>query len=331
MDIRYLSADEKEKSRQLYETSFPEDSEEFVDYYYKEKCADNEILVMEEYDNVVSMIHLNPFKVSVYGHETDVHYVVAVATDQEYRMQGYMRQLMERVFYDMHQAGEPFTFLTPANPDYYYSCGFEYWNGQIHLHQDQDGIWNGRQRICAAVDADCAQMAEFSNATLKEQFDLFVVKDEAYYRRLIKEQESDGGHVLVMKESVADATYERDDSFYDEKVNGIFSLNRGLGLCIREPIMAHSCTEQVQATMMGRVLNIEAFCGMMKSKERISMDVRVRDTMIPENEGCYHIEIDEDGGSARRVYGQEPEKSMDIAELGQFFFDKMRIYINEVV
>lgn len=331
MDIRYLSAEEKEKSRQLYETSFPEDSEEFVDYYYSEKCVDNKILVMEDYDRVVSMIHLNPFKVSLYDHEADVHYIVAVATDEEYRMQGYMRQLMEQVFHDMYQAGEPFTFLTPANPDYYYSCGFEYWENQIQLHQDQDGVWNGRQRIHAAVDGDCEMLAKFSNETLKGQFDLYVLKDEAYYKRLIKEQECDGGHVIVIKETAADAALENSSASDNEKVNGIFCMHRGLGLYIREPIMSHSCSEEIQAKMMGRVLNIEAFCGMIKSVEKISMDVRIRDTMIPENEGCYHIEIDETGGSAKRIYDFEPERSMDIAEIGQFFFDKMRIYINEVV
>ena len=317
MDIRYLAQDEKDKSRPLYEDAFFEDSEEFVDYYYSEKCKDNQILVMEDYDRVVSMIHLNPFTVSMYGQEAKVNYVVAVATDEEYRKQGYMRQLMERVFHDMYEAEMPFTFLTPASPDYYYSCGFEYWESQIQLLQDQDTIWNGRQRILAAVDADCARLADFSNETLAGQFDLFVKKDEAYYKRLIKEQECDGGYLLLIRES--------------DQVGGIFCLNKGLGMYIREPIMAHSCSEHTHAGMMGRIIDLERFCSMLKSQEPISMDVRVRDTMIPENEGCYHIFVDKNGGQAKRTYGFEPEQSMDIAELGQFFFDKMRIYINEVV
>ena len=325
MDIRYLGQDEKEKSRQLYETCFPEDSESFVDYYYNEKCRDNEILVMEDFDQVISMIHLNPFTVSLYGQEARVHYIVAVATDEEYRLHGYMRELMEKVFHDMYEAGEPFTFLTPANPDYYYSCGFEYWENQIHLEQDQNTIWNGRQRLDSATESDCAQMAEYSNETLKKQFDLFVKKDEAYYRRLIKEQECDGGHLIVIRER------ETSDVSQPESIGGIFCLNKGLGLYIREPVMEHSCTERIQPVMMGRILNIEQFCAMVKSKEKISLEVRVRDTMIPENSGCYRIEIDEHGGQARKVCGIEPEQSMDIAELGQFFFDKMRIYINEVV
>ena len=48
MEIKYLSPEEKERSRALYEDCFPEDTERFVDYYYKEKCKDNQILVLED-------------------------------------------------------------------------------------------------------------------------------------------------------------------------------------------------------------------------------------------------------------------------------------------
>lgn len=341
MKIRYLTSAEKDKSRRLYEDAFPEDSEEFVEYYYTEKCRDNQILVMEDEDTVVSMIHLNPFTVSMYGQETSVCYIVAVATDWRYRMKGHMRNLMERAFHDLYEAEQPFAFLTPANPDYYYSCGFEYWENQIQLLQDQDTIWNGRQRVDAAVEADCESLAAFSNETLASQFDLFVKKDRAYYARLLKEQECDGGHILLVREqpevSVAEAGVP------ETEISGIFCLNKGLGMYVREPIFSHSCSEQVQGMMMGRIIHLESFCRLLRSKEPIDRIVRVRDTMLPENEGCYHIRIDEDGGYAERIYGNKiicmdgtdrldsQVQSVDIAELGQLFFDQMRIYINEVV
>ena len=46
--MRYLTQGEKENSRRLYECCFPEDSQKFVDYYYQEKCRENEIAVIEE-------------------------------------------------------------------------------------------------------------------------------------------------------------------------------------------------------------------------------------------------------------------------------------------
>ena len=43
-EIRYLEENEKNKSRELWEEAFPEDSREFDDYYFSEKTRDNKIL-----------------------------------------------------------------------------------------------------------------------------------------------------------------------------------------------------------------------------------------------------------------------------------------------
>lgn len=322
MEIRYLAQEEKYISRELYEECFPEDSESFVDYYYEQKCADNEILVLEDQERICSMLHLNPFRVSMYGTSCRVHYIVAVATAEEYRRRGYMLRLMEEAFYDMYHRGEPFTFLIPANPDYYYSCGFEYWENQLELKQDRDDIWHG-QRMAAAKAEDSKELAAFSNEVLKEQFDLYIEKDEAYYRRLILEQNSQSGQVVVLRDTI--------DESASGPVSGIFCFDRECGVEIREPIMRTSCSERVHPLMMGRILNLEAFCQNMRSRTPLKLEVEVRDTLLSENNGCFRIEISENGGKAMRIHSHEPEKSMDIAEIGQLLFDRMRIYINEIV
>ena len=51
--MRYLTQGEKENSRRLYECCFPEDSQKFVDYYYQEKCRENEIAVIEENGKII--------------------------------------------------------------------------------------------------------------------------------------------------------------------------------------------------------------------------------------------------------------------------------------
>lgn len=320
MEIKYLSQDEKKQSRELYEACFPEDTERFVDYYYEEKCKDNQILVLKEQERICSMIHLNPFTVSMYGNLAEVCYIVAVATREDCRRNGYMLQLMERAFHDRYQAGDPFTFLIPANPDYYYSCGFEFWENQRELKQDQDTIWNENRKIAAAKPGDCTQMAEYSNRVLAKRFDLFVQKDEAYYKRLILEQESEEGHVVLLKNMDA-----------EEKICGLFCLDREYGVEIREPVMEDCCTETIHPIMMGRVLNLERFCGMIKSNEKIRRNLEIRDALIPENNGTFCITIDENGGQAVRIHGLQTEAAMDIAEFGKQMFADMRIYINEVV
>ena len=332
-------------SRILYEKCFPEDSEEFVDYYYAEKCRDNRILAAAEGGEIISMIHLNPFTVSLCGQPAAVHYLVAVATAEEYRRRGIMLQLMQRALHDLYLAGEPFTFLMPANPDYYYSSGFEYWENQIRLVQDQDTVFASGTQLNEARVTDCAALAACSNRLLAEQFDLYVLRDEAYYRRLLKEQESENGKVIIMRRPPEPGA--------EPKMYGSFCIAREGGVEIREPILPDSCTESINPVMMGRILNPERFCGMIKRAQRVSMDVVLRDAMIRDNNGAFRIRIDKNGGEAVRIKGDEApagragkgpaertaggespsgdEISMDIAKLSKLLFGDLRIYINEVV
>ena len=102
--IRYLEQREKQTSRALYEAAFPEDSKEFIDYYYEWKTKDNEVIVMEGAGNDRAfhvMIHLNPYELKINGNTREVPYIVAVATDVRYRRQGKMGQVMERALQDM--------------------------------------------------------------------------------------------------------------------------------------------------------------------------------------------------------------------------------------
>ena len=81
-DIRILTDfTEKQKTRPLYEQAF-DDPAAFVDYYYREKCTDNRMIVLEEEGTVLSMVHLNPYTVSICGKEVLSYYLVAVATDR---------------------------------------------------------------------------------------------------------------------------------------------------------------------------------------------------------------------------------------------------------
>ena len=57
---------------------------------------DNLILVLEQEDEICSMLHLNPYRLSVQGTEVDAYYYVAVATKEDCRHQGMMRKLLHR-------------------------------------------------------------------------------------------------------------------------------------------------------------------------------------------------------------------------------------------
>ena len=74
--IRYLDNREKGLTKELWREAFPEDSEDFLDYYDHEKMKENQVLVREEADKIQSMLHLNPYHLQVRNAEWDIDYIV---------------------------------------------------------------------------------------------------------------------------------------------------------------------------------------------------------------------------------------------------------------
>ncbi len=124
--VDYLKEEEKFWCRNLWEEAFPEDSKEFVNYYFKEKLKDNRILALKEGEKIDAMIHLNPYLLNVRNLQWNVDYLVGVATDKKKRHRGYMSQLLHRMMADMSQEKVPFCFLMPADEAIYRPFGFTF-------------------------------------------------------------------------------------------------------------------------------------------------------------------------------------------------------------
>lgn len=126
MIIRRLETSEHGRTRPLYEAVFSEDDKAFVDYYYEWKTRDNKIYAAEDEDGIHAMVHLNPFRMYVKGELCTLHYIVAVATQAEYRHRGLMRSLLALAEREMEAEGEQFTFLMPASEKIYAPFGYRY-------------------------------------------------------------------------------------------------------------------------------------------------------------------------------------------------------------
>ena len=221
MKVRKLRQEEHFKTRRLWEKIFTEDTSEFLDYYYSVKVNDNEIYVMEDDGEIVSMLHLNSYQMRVRDKIFKTHYLVAVATDERYRHQGLMRQLLNHAMQVMADRGEPFTFLMPANEAIYKPFGFEFIYEQkrekvIGKQSNDDSL-----KITQACNDDCQAIADFANEMLKN-YDVVTWRHADYYKMILAEQVSENGGILVAKR--------------DGKIQGIFCYAKETGFEIREPL-----------------------------------------------------------------------------------------------
>lgn len=166
--IRYLQQEEKKKSEALYREAFPEDKDEFVNYYYSYVTKDNKILAVEQAGEICSMLHLNPYRLSVNGTEVNAYYYVAVATKESYRHQGMMRSLLCRSLNDIYEEKQPFTYLMPAAKEIYEPFAFR--------------IVYEQKKVELPLDP------EEANQKLAKMFDVYTLRDPWYVEKMLEEE-----------------------------------------------------------------------------------------------------------------------------------------------
>lgn len=204
MTIRKLAQKEHSITRSLWEEVFPEDSKQFLDYYYSYVASDNTIYVAQIDDKIVSMIHLNPYRMQIGKRVEMTHYIVAVGTKKEYRSKGLMTKLMHTVLEAMYADGEPFTFLMPVSEKLYAPFDFvTVCKANIYRVNDPAIWFKTLERegiVCTpAISADCEDIAKFATKWLRSQYDSYTIRSSSYYKRLLAEQKSQLGGVCVLR------------------------------------------------------------------------------------------------------------------------------------
>ena len=198
MLCRKLRSEEHIRTRRLWEEIFTEDTPQFLDYYYSVKATNNEIYVIEDGDEIVSMVHLNPYQMRVEDKLYHTHYIVAVATKESYRKQGFMRLLLNHVMQVLTDRGEPFAFLMPADEAIYKPFGFEFIYEQKREKVSGKKCEDGTLEVVEASSEQCKAIAEFANEMLKS-YNVVTWRGEEYYKMILSEQVSENGGILFAK------------------------------------------------------------------------------------------------------------------------------------
>lgn len=125
MEIVYQKNKDKQPVYDMYQEIF-EDPEPFAQYYFEEIYATNQVILAEEDNKILGMIHLNPYHIRAGKKTYTLNYIVAVAVWKEYRRRGIMAEMLKKCLNDMHEQQQPFTYLMPANKAYYEPFQFRF-------------------------------------------------------------------------------------------------------------------------------------------------------------------------------------------------------------
>ncbi|MBO5159406.1 MAG: GNAT family N-acetyltransferase [Lachnospiraceae bacterium] len=249
--IRYLEDNEKGISEALYREAFPEDKDAFVEYYYSYVTKNNRILVMEQAEKVCSMLHLNPYRLSVNGTEVDAYYYVAVATSEECRHQGMMRKLLHKSLNDIHEEGHPFTYLMPANRAIYEPFDFR--------------IVYQQKKVELPLEPGKA------NEKMAEMFDVYTLRDDWYVEKMLEEE-----RVCAGDPPFEIVPYIMTRITHVEKMLGLLSSEKSLNVVLN---VEDKIIPQNQGTFLWEISTSESFCRKLTETENGMRDKYTNDIL----------------------------------------------------
>lgn len=126
MICRFLDLKDAPQVEKLWDSCFEKRQEPFFRFYFEEYCfKKNRVFGGFTIEGeLVTMMHLNPYRVRVNGGVMQVPYIVGVATAEKFRGHHYMGAMLEECCALLRQEGVPFVFLMPAAASIYSPYGF---------------------------------------------------------------------------------------------------------------------------------------------------------------------------------------------------------------
>ena len=348
-------------ARELWKEVFPEVSERFLDYYFAYRAKEN-IMFAVQGDELYSMLHLSPCSSAMRRNpplpganrlpcmadvvRVDANFISMAVTKEGYRKRGYMKRLLSSAFEYQRRMHIPFCMVAAEADTFFEQFGFHYIYDKPQYELNTEVISEEMLRKAAGGETVCLDgidtvltvadrgsllsLAHFVNANLCKHYGVFHIRSAVYYERFQRELQSLGGELYQIVEH--------------GKLKGYFAYVAENGGCIREVVFENEpdleqyfymAKEQIP-TAMARIVNLPDMLRHISSNGKVTVAIRLIDSMIAENDGLFIWYIDEYGSRMERVEEPEngdepsmrPEVTATIGEFTAFIFEYIKLKQN---
>ena len=349
MNIRYAKPIDKEQVVSVWNYCF-EDGEDFVKYYFENVYDENNTIIIEENDEVLSALQLNKYTIDLRDNKYDVSYVVGVSSKPEVRGLGYMKHLMTYTLEELYKNGEIVSLLMAIDYRLYKRYGFDHCYDQIQYNLRTDELLGFRlsSKLRKATFEDAETLSRIYTKAM-ESLNGYAVRDEVYFNRFIKEVSSESGYIYIDEENNSYiAYYIQGDTFFVRELiyNNISSLKSMLAYiynhntqCKKTVINApvddkikliianlKTCEIKLIPFMAGRVINFEKYIESLNScnidTQKINnkyIKIKVIDKYIKQNNSVFKISVCDNKIKIQRVE-EDYDIELDINSITQLAF-----------
>lgn len=354
MNIRYAKPIDKDQVVSVWNYCF-EDGEDFVKYYFENVYDENNTIIIEENDEVLSALQLNKYTIDLRDNKYDVSYVVGVSSKPEVRGLGYMKHLMTYTLEELYKNGEIVSLLMAIDYRLYKRYGFDHCYDQIQYNLRTDELLGFRlsSKLRKATFEDAETLSRIYTKAM-ESLNGYAVRDEAYFNRFIKEVSSESGYIYIDEENNSYiAYYIQGDTFFVRELiyNNISSLKSMLAYiynhntqCKKTVINApvddkikliianlKTCEIKLIPFMAGRVINFEKYIESINLDnintyhiEGESIKIKIIDKYIPQNDNVFEIYIKDNKVKIEKTQ-ESYDIELDINSITQLAFSYLNI------
>ena len=349
MNIRYAKPIDKDQVVSVWNYCF-EDGEDFVKYYFENVYDENNTIIIEENDEVLSALQLNKYTIDLRDNKYDVSYVVGVSSKPEVRGLGYMKHLMAYTLEELYKNGEIVSLLMAIDYRLYKRYGFDHCYDQIQYNLRTEELLGFRlsSKLRKATFEDAETLSRIYTKAM-ESLNGYAVRDEAYFNRFIKEVSSESGYIYIDEENNSYIVYYiQEDTFFVRELiyNNISSLKSMLAYiynhntqCKKTVINApvddkikliianlKTCEIKLIPFMAGRVINFEKYIESLNScnidTQKINnkyIKIKVIDKYIKQNNSVFKISVCDNKIKIQRVE-EDYDIELDINSITQLAF-----------
>ena len=274
-------------------------SSEWVDWFMKDVFVEEELKVAEVDNRPASFMLSTSYNMDFQGAEVECDYISCVATFPSQRGKGLMRQLMHSTLKESWEKGVPFAALIPASRPLYFiydRMGFAtvfYVDEERYtaLHHFDKGDYQGVEPTYEMFSA------------LERTYSGTIRHTEEQFRQILADIALENGHVAAVSgpcgsEAIAFAEDGAEVKVIDLLATDMMAAEAALA-DIRsqagaKPIIVMSRPDENSKTLrargMIRIVNVlSVLQSIAKANPKISMNIRITDRFLPENDGIYRL------------------------------------------
>lgn len=342
----------REKVKKLWRLCF-DDSEEFVEMYFRLRYNSDVNVAIESGDEVIAALQMLPYPMTFFGNCVSTSYISGACTHPDYRSRGVMRELLSHAFGRMYRNDVAFSTLIPAEPwlfGYYarmgYATVFQYSKRTYHLPSEEKEAlspasstaiaWQFRTHTEYDNDVYC-----YLNRKMQER-PCCLQHTEADFRVILADLNLSKGHLFTLSDKQGIAAMaiaypgEAPSSFYlgelfsdtpEAEFQLLASICRELKIDSLDIIMPRVEDQPTFNLGMIRIIRPKLVLHLYAvTHPEVEMNIDLVDEQLSTNNGYYYLNKGKCMYSRRRLPGAH--EKLSIGELAEKVFAAERGYMS---